>query len=947
MQQLLQKKIGLYLAILCLICFNVSAKQSLFYEFEHISIQDGLPTSEINQIYQDSDGFIWFATRSGLSQYDGYSIRTFKSNLYTPDLLNNNVIYCMAEDSNKCLWIGTSNGLNILNKRTGEIQKVTHEILNESLIVKILFTKEGYKLIATERGVVQYFPESNNCIPFLPDRLVEASIKSLIQDSKGNIWVGTWSDGLYRYNPSEDQIYAYPPLSKENSAYTIYEDKQGRIWVGTWDDGLRRIENPYNMEDLRITSYKYEAQNTDGLIDKYVYDISEDLNTGMIWVGTRKGLSILYDEANGNFKNYVPDNSINSISYNVVQSILRDNRGMMWIATLGGGVNLVRTHKPDFDMNRLDDFSHEFIHNPSVRSILVDKNGLVWIGLGNQGFLIYNRLTGRYIHNTDSEDFGFIGRIPTINTIVQSPTTGKIWIGTYDWGIVEYDETAPRGKRGKHYNRDSVSWMRNQCVFSILEDSKGNTWFGTRNGIMLLTPSYKGINLDHCRVGSTLLSYLSIVAMTEDAEGNIWAGASNGGVIRISGDPLVEDGLTFHKYTPTEGTINNVNVSTLFIDSKQRLWAGTEGGGLSLYDPAKDCFRPLHHQLSLPGDAIVSIQQDAKGNLWMGSNVGLIRLHIPDTIADATYRLYTISDGLQDNEFNRNSSFTDINGEMFFGGHHGYNSFFPDRMVDDVSFPPVVITDIKIYNQSWDQLEVKSKENISLMAPGFTDKIRLSYKQNNFDIEFAALGYTNPSQIKYAYRLKGFNTDWQYTDANRRFAYYNNLDAGDYIFELKASNTNGVWNENNIKTIKVQILPPPWRTSWAYLLYFLFILPSEEFLTAISPFLKGFRERLFDDTYTSDTQVGNLTPEWAERLGLTTEVAVGVGAFDCHMGAVGAEIGPKTFVRVIGTSTCDIMVVPYKEMEHKLIPGICGQVDGSVIPGMIGLEAGQSGFGDI
>ncbi|WP_277464685.1 hybrid sensor histidine kinase/response regulator transcription factor [Parabacteroides sp. PF5-6] len=812
------------LAVLCLISFKLSAGQSLSYTFEQLSIQDGLPTNEVNSIFQDSDGFIWLATRGGLCQYDGYSIRTFKSNLYTPGLLNNNNVYSLTEDADKQLWIGTSNGLNVLDKRTGTMRKIVNESLRESLITRILFPRSGGMLIATEGGVEQYDPATNTCTPFLPDRLVRASIKELMEDSRGNIWFGTWAEGLHRYDPATDQLYTYPQLSKENSSQAVFEDSRQRIWVGTWDNGLYCIQNPYEPEKLDIRSYTYAKDNPQSLADRYVFSISEDLNTGMIWVGTRNGLSILEDEATGRFRNYVPDNSASAISYNVVQFLLRDRQGLMWIATLGGGVNYVVTENYDFGINTLSDFSHEFVHNPSIRSVLVAKNGLIWLGLGNLGFLIYNRITGKYVYNMESEEFGFIGRIPTVNTIVQSPTTGKIWIGTYDWGIVEYDETAPRGKRARLLNRDACPWVNNQCIFSILEDSKGNTWFGTRNGISILKADGEGINLSNLYAESTLLFNLSIVAMQEDRQGNIWAATSNGGIIRITGDPAKADELQFKKYIPEKNNLNSVTVSCLFIDKQQRLWAGAEGGGLSLYDTEADGFRPVHQALSLPGDAIMSIQQDTKGNLWLASNAGLIRLAVPDRIEEATHHLYTLSDGLQDNEFNRNSAFTDINGEMFFGGHHGYNFFFPDRMSGDEAFPPVRVTDIKIYNQPWDQLPAQARQEISPHAPDFTEQIRLSYKRNNFNIEFAALGYAAPAQIKYAYRLEGFDPGWQYTDASRRFAYYNNLEPGEYTFQLKATNRNGIWDEEHIRTIRVEILPPPWKTGWAYLLYTCIVL---------------------------------------------------------------------------------------------------------------------------
>ncbi|MDR2921522.1 MAG: response regulator [Tannerella sp.] len=793
------------------------------FKFKHISTQDGLSTNEVNQVYEDKDGYIWFATNSGLCQYDGYSIRTIKSNLYTPDVLNNNIIYCLQEDDNQHLWLGTYNGLNVLDKRTGKIEKIVSEGFSDRVISKILITSEKNILLGTEGGVFQYLPDRNEFIRYFSQESVKGSIKALIEDSQHHIWIGTWSDGLYRYDPLQDRLYHYPPLEPENGIHCVFEDSKQRIWAGTWKNGVYLLENPYEMDDLNIRSFIYDKNNPNSVGDNYIYDISEDLNTGTIWVGTRNGLSVLFDEVNGKFKNYLPDNSTNSVSYNVITSILRGRDGLMWLGINGGGVNTVITQTPEFGINRLGDVSHEFIRNPSVRSILVDQNGLIWIGLGNLGFLIYNRLTGKYTYNMESADFAFIGRVPMVNTIYQLPSTGKIWIGTYDWGLVSYDGSLEAGKRGRLINQDSVSWLSNQCIFSILEDHQRNIWFGTRNGICFLSPDGSGIDLSTLYIDSVSLHSYSFVTMVEDDLNQLWTGTSNGGILRLSGNPKETGDIVLKKYAPENGKLNSVSVSCLFIDKQKRLWAGTDGGGLNLYDVDKDKFVPVNRLMKLPTDVISSIQEDSKGNLWLGTNIGLLRLHIPDKMSEATYRLYTTSDGLQDNMFFQSATFTDINGEMFFGGYYGYNYFFPDRMSDNETYPPVVITDIKIFNQSWHLLDTKERAAISEIAPDFTNKIVLNYKRNNFNIEYAALGYSNPLQIKYAYWLEGYDSDWQYADATRRYAYYNNLEPGNYIFHLKATNTNGSWNETD-KTLEIIILPPPWKTWWAYLIYFLLFI---------------------------------------------------------------------------------------------------------------------------
>lgn len=788
--------------------------------FQPLSIREGLASDEVRRIYQDKEGYIWIATSQGICQYDGYAVKTYKSNLYTPDLLNSNDSYCFEEDNAHRLWIGTYDGLNVLNKQTGRIRSAADDLFSGRLISCLLMYSPDSLLVGTESGVYIYHIASDSAELFQPAHLPLGSVKALMRDSKQNIWIGTWSNGFFRYDPATNEVYAYPLLGKEHAAIALYEDSHGHIWVGSWKEGLYRIENPYaSMEELRITSYRYDRERPNSLRSDYVYGISEDLNTRSLWVATRNGLSILLDEESGTFRNYVPDGSSGTVSYNVVTSLLRDNEGMMWIGMEGGGVNRVLTRVPEFSWDRLEQVKHEYIYSHSVRTLLVDSNGLLWIGFDTYGFVVYNRRTGQYTYNLDSEDFKQIGRIPTVSTLFQSPTTGKIWIGTYDWGIVSYDPCLPEGKRARLLDRKNCPWLCHQRILSMMEDRRGYTWFGTRGGLCLLTTDEKaGYRLDTCRLAGKTVADYSFTTLVQDSPGSIWAGTSNGGVIRITGDPQTPSSLQWTDYNPQNGKLNTNHVLCLFIDRNERLWAATEGGGLNLYDPASDLFQPVHQRMKLPGDVVYSIQQDTKGNLWMATNEGLIKLWVPASPDSATYRLYTAADGLQNNLFSPKASFTDINGEMFFAGQEGYNSFFPDRMTEGETFPPVVITDIKIHNRSWDSFSREDQAEISALAPDFTECITLNYRRNNFNIEFAALAYDTPSRIKYAYKLDGFDRDWQYTDASRRFVYYNNLKPGTYTLEIAATNSNGIWNPAK-RTLQVVILPPPWLSWWAYVLY--------------------------------------------------------------------------------------------------------------------------------
>ena len=303
-------------------------------------------------------------------------------------------------------------------------------------------------------------------------------------------------------------------------------------------------------------------------------------------------------------------------------------------------------------------------------------------------------------------------------------------------------------------------------------------------------------------------------------DNSVWLATSNLGVIHITGDVRQPSTLKYENYSFHNRKLITNTVLCIHLDRFGRLWAGTEGGGLYLYNRNKGEFEEKTRAYSIPGDVIVSIEEDKSGNLWLGTISGLVKLYVAAVGNDFSTRIYTSADGLQDN-FIVNSSCS-RNGELFFGGHKGYNSFFPDKMEIPSQETNFLITDIKIFNHSFSKLPVELQQKISPVMPTYTSKVELPHKYNNFSIEFAALTYKNPELNRYAYRLQNFDRDWQYTDADRRFAYYNNLPSGTYTFQLKATNENGEWS-GYVRELTVVVLPPFWATWWAYLLYVIIV----------------------------------------------------------------------------------------------------------------------------
>lgn len=790
-------------------------------KFRQLSTLDGLPTDEVQKIYQDREGFIWMATRYGLCKYDGYKVEVYKSNLYHPDLLTHNNVFCLADDDNGNLWVGTQEGLNKVNKRTGQIRGYTVPLLPNNAISCLLVTHDNQVWVGTDGGLCKYIPEKDTFETF--DKISEAiggrlgAIKSLFEDKDGDLWIGTWTDGLFRYSPSQDCLFVYPRINERNSAHVIYQDAVGNIWVGGWDCGLFLLHHPKDMEKVFYTSYVHEAGSETSLSDNIVYSIVEDIHTRDLWIGTRSGLSIMHADRKDSFVNYKPRHSRNSIPCDEINSLLRDYAGNIWLASIGGGVMLADTRHLFFTRHSLN-LEESDVPTSAVRAIFADSENNLWLGTGTYGVAREDYVTGEMTFFTHIPEFAEVREVPTVNTIIQR-RNGEIWFGTYNGGILVYE----KGKPVRVLTAKNTPFLYSDCVASLLEDSRGYCWSGCRGGLGVCLPNDKSYlfgKIDFDDGAST--DYYYVKDILEDKDGSIWVATSNCGMIHIVGDIARPYSLQYYNYSLNNRKLSVNSVLCLYLDDCGRLWAGTEGGGLYLYNRQEDVFVEKNREYSIPGDMVGSIEGDAQGGLWLGTNLGLAQLKIRADETLAAIRIYTTADGLSDNFFISLSSCR-RNNEFLFGGNKGYNSFFPEKLEDVNEEVPYSITDIKIFNQSLSSLNADLRQRISPDMPTFTNRLELPYDFNNFSIEFAALTYRNPDLNQYAYQLVGFDKDWQYTNASRRFAYYNNLESGTYVFRLKATNENGIWSKD-IRELKVVILPPFWATWWAYTVYALLIV---------------------------------------------------------------------------------------------------------------------------
>ena len=825
-------------------------------EFRQFSTPEGLPNSMVHQVYQDRDGYIWISTFYGLFRYDGYEVRTYKSNLYTPGLLTSNNVLCVEEDHSHRLWIGTHEGLCILHKPTGQMRKVTLQGISKHRLNEIHVTRENKVYLGYIRGMARYDEPQDtltlmtrrNCRGDVPEQV---NIQCLLEDENGDLLIGTWQAGLYHYNVKENLFTHYPPLDPDNSVLSLFLDSRGTLWAGTNGAGLCRLAFSPDKKTLTVTGrYNHDPADPQSPASGHVYSIHEDLQTRSLWLGTRNGLSLMPLDDEGHFTNYLDSGSDHYLPVREVSSVLRDANGLMWIGTKGAGIFCADTRTRPFQVihPRTDGKSFTDI----ISTLYVEENGAAYVGLGyGIDYLppAASALPACHVpesqapetahtpeRQTPKADNVTESQVPKTNSaphkenthaapekrtllpslrpyhISYSPSTHEVLLAVHDGGVIACRD----GKVVRQYTTSNCRFLPHDLVYWVHEDRQGNWWLGTYKDISVRYRDGRQYQFCQLPAADPLLAK-EITSIMEDNARSLWLTTGNHGILHVTGDLQQPDSLQCRNYCIGNGLLPANTPLCLLADKSGRVWAGTEGSGLCLYDPAADRFRSVHQKYNLPGDMVGSIEEDNNGNLWLGTNQGLARLTIAGSEAGRV-RIFTVADGLADNFFNQNASFY-RNGTFYFGCSRGiitFNAKVAEEHHSDISLR---ITDILIDGTPLEQLPEEKKAEITPFTADFTAQLTLPAAYSNFTIRFASLTYNRPQQNNYAYRLQGFDPAWHHTDATNRNAYYSKLPPGEYLFQLRATNENGDWGD--VRTMTIVILPPFWATWWARLAYVL------------------------------------------------------------------------------------------------------------------------------
>ncbi len=838
--------------------------------FDHLTRAEGLSQVTVPSILQDRQGFMWFGTQEGLNRYDGFTVTVFKHDPMDPGSISGNIISGLWEDRSGQLWVATQQrGFNRFDPRIERFHRyVNHPDDPNSLGPGQLNPAAFYEdrdgricIGSLGSGINRIDPDTKTVVrvindPDDPHSLSDDRVSFIHEDHNGTVWVGTFGGGLeqllaggegdrfvhHRHDPQD------PTSISSDVVSAIFEDGDGYLWIGTLGGGLNRFD-PASKTCQR---FRHDPQDDNSLAS----DITSPLPTaivpdqqGNLWIITNLGLS-RYDPKAGRFTNYLGDpEATNGLSNPTISWVHCDRTGTIWVGTQGGGLNRHDRKSDSFEVYGNDPADPGCLGSEFVITIHESRSGIVWLGTNTNGVSFFSPQKHKFLHFAGSSPSNSLGdsmifalledRAQTLwvgtmanglhrldssreqvlssytvrsapprnlanNTVraICEDSEGKIWAGTQGAGLVVIDPDQERIIRRYFPDRNDPGSLSNNFVNSIYEDSRGDIWVATNFGWNHFNRETESFHAYFNQSGDPTSLVSSFVRFTyEDSSGSLWLGTA-GGLSHFNRESLTF-GNYAHDISGPESLSHN-NVMDLLEGSDGGMWVATYGGGLDRLDPTTGQFEHFTIRDCLPSDSLYSVLADQRGFYWVSSNNGMTRFD-PRTRACVNF---DVSDGLQSNEFNGRSFTKTASGEMLFGGVNGFNSFHPDKIEPSPYVPPVFITAFRIFDQ--------------LQQPGLAchelERVVLSYR-DSFSFEFSALDFAQPDRTQYAYMMEGLDEDW-IASGNRRFASYNRLPGGRYSFRVKGSNGDGVFNED-AATIAVVIVPPLYKTWWAYTLYLL------------------------------------------------------------------------------------------------------------------------------
>jgi methyl-accepting chemotaxis protein/ligand-binding sensor domain-containing protein len=761
-------------------------------QFRALTPDDGLSSSRVQSIHQDSRGFMWFGTTKGLNRYDGYGFAIYRNRAGDSTSLPANDALTIYEDAQKMIWVGTPAGLSRYDREHDAFRNF-NVVGSDTVQVNAVLEAQGTLWLGTAKGLFTFDRTTGKAARYA-GQLGTLDVQGLFEDSGKHLWIATTGSGAFELDPRAGTVKAWtvdpessdsPTLYRAKNARQFVEDAEGAIYMALSDGGLAKI----NRATGGVTLYQHDADDPYSIAINAVYSLRLDGTRGL-WVGTENGGLDYLDFATRRFShNQFDPNNPTSLNSNSVWAIHEDAAGTLWLGTFAGGVNISLQNGNAIRRYRSVAGDAGSLSFNSVMAFLEDSHGTTWVATDGGGINRFDRASGKFQHYTKSNS--------NLNSDAVLSLTedrfGKIWIATWAGAVSRFD---PQNGRFTPYTPKN-SAMADDHAFAVYGDREGRLWIGTfRHGLQRVDPA-TGTFSAPVALGKGTQSQIRVI--TELSDGRLLLGTIGGGMFQFDPSTGRQRSYPIGK----DGVSGNV-VQAIVESSPGIVWIGTSNG-LDRLDRATDKFVHYTEADGLPGTAVNGVAVDASGQLWVSGDRGVARFN-PETKKSKTY---TVADGLQGSEFNSGSYYRARDGAIFFGGAKGFNLLEPERIKENLHVPPIALTGFQLYNKPVGIGADGSPLDQSITV---AKKLVLHHDQSVFTIEFAALDFIAPEKNQYAYKLEGLDDDWNEV-GTKRSASYTNLPAGNYVFRVKGTNSDGRWNAEGA-SLAIKVVPPFWAAWW-------------------------------------------------------------------------------------------------------------------------------------
>lgn len=799
--------------VLCLCLSPMVHAQSI--QFDNLSLKDGLSQSVVRDIAQDEKGFMWLATESGLNKYDGNSFTVFSHDGDDSTSMASNWVTSLLTTPNKSvMWVGTTGGLSKMNLETETFTSYKHSEegtgrsgLSNNWITDLYEGPDQKLWVGTQEGLNVLDPKTNQIIHVKPQSndLDSRHLKITSLTGMGHeIWLGSTA-GLLIYDIKSETFKKPESNVLHDDASTLFSDPDNdQIWVGSTGGTIMAVGKDHSVKQV--------FSSKDGILDAPVQALNKD-DKGRLWVGTVKGLNI-FDPVREITINTIQSSTYanqNSLPTPDIRDIFIDNSSVVWISNYEGGVSKTNTLNKQFKHYKMDPSTSEGLASNQVKTIVEDKNNNIWLGTSDNGIEMFDVSTNtfkHYPHNPSakiSPSSNFIKRM-------MIDSNQNLWVASQGFGIDRFD-MGTWNKRS--YTPDDG--LGSKVIYAIKEGKGGKIWFGTYGGgLSKYDPDNGSMStLSHDPSNSNSLSNNFVTAIYSQSEDSLWLGTKDG--LNIY-NPQTGD-FTIYKPNSSDSTsLSSGLILGLHEGPQGDIWIATYGGGVDRFNLDTKEFKHYRKEDGLPHNNTYNFLEDSAGNLWVSTNAGISRINpFNDQITN-----YTTSNGLQSREFNNGAYLKTSDGIMYFGGINGFNKFDPSKITNVSNAPDVSITNFALFNNRVPTGKMESGRTILEKSISHTSELNLSYQDYVFSFEFAAISYAFPDKNKYKYKMEGFDKEWN-DIGNRNYASYTNIPPGDYTLKVKAADYNGVWSKEPA-TLEIHIAPPFWQTTWFYIISLIAIL---------------------------------------------------------------------------------------------------------------------------